>query len=85
MVRRSRQDVIRRQQAGEEIRINNQLIHFPKRELEQFTYNFEGSFTGLYAGIADRIDQLHLAPYNIKAFKRKKQKQVKMKSNVMMP
>ncbi|AUS35852.1 helicase (plasmid) [Microcystis aeruginosa NIES-2481] len=75
MVRRSRQDVIRRQMAGEEIRINNQLIHFPKRELEQFTYNFEGSFTGLYAGIADRIDQLHLAPYNIKAFKRKKQKQ----------
>ncbi len=75
MVRRSRKDVIRRQQAGEEIKIHGQLIHFPKRELEQFTYNFEGSFAGLYAGIAKQIDQLHLAPYNIKAFKRKKQKQ----------
>lgn len=47
MVRRSRQDVIRRQQAGEEIKINGQLIQFPKRELEQFTYNFEASFAGL--------------------------------------
>ncbi len=75
MVRRSRQDVIRRQKAGEEIRINGQLIHFPKRELEQFTYSFEGSFAGLYVEIANQIDQLHLAPYNIKAFKRKKQKQ----------
>jgi superfamily II DNA or RNA helicase len=75
MVRRSRQDVIRRQVAGEEIRINGKLIHFPKRELEKFTYNFEDSFTGLYANIANSIDRLHLAPYNIKAFKQRKQKQ----------
>ncbi|MGK7894407.1 MAG: SNF2-related protein [Xenococcus sp. (in: cyanobacteria)] len=33
MVRRSRQDVIRRQEAGEEIRIAGKLIHFPQREL----------------------------------------------------
>lgn len=75
MVRRSRQDVIRRQQAGEDIRINGVLIKFPKRQLEQFTYNFENNFTGLYAGIADQIGQLYLAPYNIKSFKKKKQKQ----------
>ena len=71
MVRRSRQDVIRRQAAGEEIRIAGKLIHFPKRELKRFTYNFEASFAGLYASIANQIDQLHLAPYNIKAFKKR--------------
>jgi superfamily II DNA or RNA helicase len=75
MVRRSRQDVIRRQAAGEEIRIAGKLIHFPKRELARFTYNFEKSFAGLYAGIANQIDQLHLAPYNIKSFKKRKQTQ----------
>jgi len=75
MVRRSRQDVIKRQEAGEEILINNQPIHFPKRELEKFTYNFEESYTGLYASIADQIDGLNLAPYNIKNFKKHREKQ----------
>jgi superfamily II DNA or RNA helicase len=74
MVRRSRQDVIKRQLAGEEIYIAGKKIQFPKRQLEQFTYNFEASFQGLYAGIANQIDCLHLAPYNIRAFKKKRQK-----------
>lgn len=75
MVRRSRQDVIKRQQAGEQIFIAGKEIHFPKRQLEQFTYNFEDSFTGLYSGIANQIDQLNLAPYNIRAFKKRKNQQ----------
>lgn len=75
MVRRSRQDVIKRQQAGEQIFIAGKEIHFPKRQLEQFTYNFEASFQGLYSGIANQIDQLNLAPYNIRAFKRRKNQQ----------
>ena len=74
MVRRSRQDVIKRQKAGEQIFIAGKEIHFPQRQLEQFTYNFEASFQGLYAGIAQQIDQLNLAPYNIKAFKKKRDK-----------
>ena len=74
MVRRSRQDVIKRQLAGEEIYIAGKKIRFPKRQLKQFTYNFEASFQGLYAGIANQIDSLHLAPYNIRAFKKKRQK-----------
>lgn len=72
MVRRSRQDVIKRQRAGEEIRINGEAIKFPQRQLENFTYNFEDSFNGLYAGIAEQIGGLHLAPYNIKAFLKSK-------------
>lgn len=71
MVRRSRLDVIKRQQAGEQIFINRKEIHFPTRQLENFTYNFEDIYQGLYAGIADQIDSLNLAPYNIKSFKRK--------------
>lgn len=71
MVRRSRQDVIKRLEAGEEIRIAGQVIRFPKRQLEKFTYNFEEIFSGLYIGIADIIDQLNLAPYNIKSYKKR--------------
>jgi superfamily II DNA or RNA helicase len=71
MVRRSRQDVIKRQQAGEQILIAGKEIRFPKRQLEQFTYNFEATFQGLYAEIANQIDQLTLAPYNIRAFKKR--------------
>lgn len=71
MVRRSRQDVMKRQQeAGEIIEIAGKPIKFPNRELEQFTYNFEDIFSGLYIGIADEISNLYLAPYNIKAFKK---------------
>jgi superfamily II DNA or RNA helicase len=75
VVRRSRQDVIKRQAAGEEIYIAGQLIQFPKRQLENFTYNFEATYAGLYEAIADQVDTLNLAPYNIKAFKRKKGKE----------
>lgn len=74
MVRRSRQDVIRRQAAGEEIRINGKLIKFPKRQLESFTYSFESNFAGLYANIGNQIDNLTLSPYNLKLFKKKKQR-----------
>ncbi len=79
MVRRTRQDVIKRQQAGEKIEIGGKEIHFPKRKLDEpkFTYNFEESFQGLYAGIANQIDQMHLAPYNIREFKKKKDKEDK--------
>jgi superfamily II DNA or RNA helicase len=71
MVRRSRQDVIKRQQAGEPILISGKEIHFPTRQLEKFTYDFESSFQGLYAGIAQQIDQLTLSPYNIRSFKKR--------------
>ena len=74
MVRRSRLDIIKRQQAGEQISIGGKAIHFPKRQLENFTYNFEATYAGLYAGFADQIDKLNLSPYNIKSFKRKQDK-----------
>lgn len=88
MVRRSRQDVKKRQDAGEQIFIAGKQIHFPQRQLEKFTYNFEASFQGLYANLADRIDDLNLAPYNIKEFKRtanrKDHQQVKCNQALVM-
>ena len=77
MVRRSRLDVIKRQQAGEQIYIAGKEINFPKRQLENFTYNFEATYAGLYAGFADQIDKLNLAPYNIKSFKHTQNKEDK--------
>ncbi len=71
MVRRSRQDVIKRQEAGEVIEIAGEVIKFPTRQLEKFTYNFEETFTGLYLNFATTISELKLAPYNIKSFKKK--------------
>ncbi|GCE95611.1 MAG: helicase-related protein [Arthrospira platensis PCC 7345] len=88
MVRRSRQDVKKRQDAGEQIFIAGKQIHFPQRQLEKFTYNFEASFQGLYADIGDRVDGLNLAPYNSKEFKRsanqKDQKEVKCNRALVM-
>lgn len=83
MVRRSRQDIIKRQNAGEIVEIAGKEIKFPKRQLESFTYNFEESCEGLYQEIADKIETLNLSPYNIEAFKKKRDEQgeTKVKQN----
>ncbi len=71
MVRRSRLDVLKRQQAGEKIIINGQEIRFPRRILRQFTYNFEASFQGLYSRWVAYIEDLALAPYNLEKYVRR--------------
>lgn len=83
MVRRSRLDVIKRQKAGEPVVIGGKEVRFPQRQLEKFTYNFEENYAGLYARLAEQIDQLHLAPYNINSFKLKpnSEEQAQMKRN----
>jgi superfamily II DNA or RNA helicase len=72
MVRRSRLDVLKRQQAGEKIIIGGQEIRFPRRILGQFTYNFEASFQGLYSRWVAYIEELALAPYSLAKYLRKK-------------
>ncbi|MGY2975690.1 helicase-related protein [Thermostichus sp. MS-CIW-37] len=72
MVRRSRLDVLKRQQAGEKIIIGGQEIRFPRRILKQFTYNFESSFQGLYSRWVAYIENLNLAPYNLENYVRQK-------------
>lgn len=74
MVRRSRLDVLKRQQAGEKIIIAGQEIRFPRRILGQFTYNFEDSFHGLYSRWVTYIEDLLLAPYNLELYLRRKDK-----------
>lgn len=72
MVRRSRMDVLKRQQAGEKIIIGGQEIRFPRRILGQFTYNFEDSFHGLYGRWVTFIEELFLAPYNLDHYLRER-------------
>lgn len=71
-VRRSRADIRRRQQAGEEVVINGQPVHFPERVLERIEYDLDGSYRGFYGAITDAIERLHLVSYNLAQFARTK-------------
>jgi len=71
MVRRSRQDVKQRQQAGEEIRLPGKgVIHFPERTLHAVTYDLEQTYDGIYQDIVDIIEDLSLVSFNIEKFRK---------------
>jgi hypothetical protein len=73
-VRRSRADIRRRQDAGEDIIINGRLIHFPERRLERVEYDLDGTYQGFYRDLVTRIEHLHLVAYNLAAYARAKSK-----------
>jgi superfamily II DNA or RNA helicase/HKD family nuclease len=70
MVRRSRRDVRRRQEQGEQIIINGEEIHFPTRTLHRLEYSLFDQFGGFYDGFIRRIERLHLVAYNLERYKR---------------
>lgn len=71
MVRRSRQDVKQRQDAGEEIRLPGKgIIHFPERRLYSVNYDLESTYDGFYEKIVLRIESLSLISFNIEQFRR---------------
>jgi superfamily II DNA or RNA helicase len=71
MVRRSRQDVKQRQEAGEEIRLPGKgVIRFPTRKLYSVDYDLEATYDGFYDKIVARIDNLRLISYNIEEFRK---------------
>lgn len=71
MVRRSRQDVKQRQQAGEEIRLPGKgVIKFPERRLHSINYNLEGTYDGFYEKIVAKIENLALISFNIEAYRK---------------
>jgi superfamily II DNA or RNA helicase len=71
MVRRSRQDVKLRQQAGEEIRLPGKgIIHFPERKLHSVDYDLEATYDGFYDKIVLKIENLALISYNIEEFRK---------------
>jgi len=67
-VRRSRNDIRRREQAGEEIIVNGKRIHFPERRLERITYDLDGAYQGFYGAIVTGIERLNLVAYNLAAY-----------------
>lgn len=69
-VRRSRYDIRKRQEAGEQIILPGKgEVHFPQRELRSIEYNLERTYRGIYAEIADQIESLSLSSYNIEQFR----------------
>jgi len=71
MVRRSRQDIKQRQQAGEEIRLPGKgVIHFPERKLYSVNYDLEATYDGFYEKIAARIESLSLISFNIEQYRK---------------
>src|SRR5690606_4375880 len=72
MVRRSRQDVKQRQQAGEEIRLPGKgIIHFPERLLYSVNYDLEATYDGFYEKIVTLIESLSLISFNIEQYRKR--------------
>lgn len=69
-VRRSRADIRRRQEAGEEVIVNGKPVRFPERTLARIEYDLDGTYQGLYREITDALDRLHLVAYNLAAYVR---------------
>ncbi len=75
-VRRSRSDIRRRQEAGEQIAVNGKPIRFPERRLERIDYDLDGSYSGFYREIVDTLERLNLVAYNLAAFARSRTAEV---------
>ena len=73
-VRRSRADIRRRQDAGEEVIVSGKPVRFPERVLERIDYDLDGTYRGLYREITDALERLHLVAYNLAAYARTKTK-----------
>ncbi len=71
-VRRSRADIRRRQDAGEEVIVNGRPVHFPARQLARIDYDLDGTYQGFYGELVAAIERLHCVAYNIEAFARTK-------------
>jgi superfamily II DNA or RNA helicase len=90
MVRRSRIDVKKRQEAGEEIRLPGKgIIQFPDRVLHSVNYNLTGTHDGFYQRIVQRIEDLTLISFNIEAFRREEKsdntsQQIRQRSDVLI-
>lgn len=76
-VRRSRSDIRRRQDAGEQIVVNDKPVRFPERRLQRIDYHLDGAYAGFYREIVDTLERLHLVAYNLAAFARSRTTEVK--------
>lgn len=81
MVRRSRRDIKRRQEAGERVVIAGKDVVFPERKLGAITYDLDGTYAGFYSSIAEDIDRLTLVSYNIEQFRKGRREQATIDRN----
>ncbi len=71
MVRRSRQDIKQRQEAGEEIRLPGKgIIKFPERHLHSITYDLDATYDGFYEKIVTLIETLELVSFDVERFRK---------------
>lgn len=85
-VRRNRADIRKRLERGEKIEIKGQRLRFPERDIPKAVeYSLEDSYGHLYKEIAEKIDGLNLASYNldqyVKGKKKSEEAQVQVKRN----
>ncbi len=74
MVRRSRQDVKQRIEAGEEIRLPGKgVIRFPERRLHAVAYDLDATYDGFYQKIVALIETLELCSFDIERFRKGKE------------
>jgi SNF2 family DNA or RNA helicase len=81
MVRRSRQDIKKRQEAGEKVIIAGREVKFPQRRLAAITYDLDGTYAGFYDQIAADIEKLTLVAYNIEQFRKTAQEKTVVDRN----
>jgi len=67
VIRRTRPFI---RQAYPNATIKGKPVHWPERRLYTVHYNLEETYEGLYEDIVTAIENLHLAQYNLEAYKR---------------
>ncbi len=67
VIRRTRPFI---RQAYPNATIKGEPVHWPERKLHTVHYNLEETYEGLYEEIVTAIENLHLAQYNLEAYKK---------------
>jgi superfamily II DNA or RNA helicase len=69
MVRRTRHDIRKRQEAGEPVEIGGKPLEFPKHNIpEALTYSLETVYAGIYQRVVSVVEDLNFAIYNLEEF-----------------
>lgn len=69
VIRRTRRFI---KEAYPEATINGKKIHFPRRKLRTERYDLEKTYDGIYQQVVNGIESLHLAPFNLESYKKKR-------------
>ncbi|MDI6711608.1 MAG: helicase-related protein [Anaerosomatales bacterium] len=69
LVRRTRHDIRKRQEAGEPLEVGGKPLVFPEHEIPQaITYGLQELYGDVYSRVIEAIDSLNFAVYNLEAY-----------------